>query len=566
MPTIDPCFTPFDVPIEGYDLPALFTYPFCYQPHPLCQLAAEQLQQHLISQTHWQHNFGLVGQDSNTAIGKMFGVLVVRDQRGQIGYLSAFSGKLAEQNHLPHFVPPVFDMLSDDGFFLASSKPINAINQKIEQLESSPQRQQLQQQLITQQQITAQQIEQLRQTIISARQQRKSQRQQIDQQFAQGKISAEQQQQHYQQLAQQSVAEKAQQKQLKQDCQQQLDQVEQQIALLNQKIGALKHHRKQLSNQLQQKLFAQYQFLNQYQHSRSLLDIFQAHTNPVPPAGSGECAAPKLLHYAFAHHMTPLAMAEFWWGSSPKSEIRQHKKFYPACQNKCQPILAHMLEGIALEPNPLLDNPAQDKDFDIIYQDEAMLVINKPAEFLSVPGVHIQDSVYHRLQQQFLDVEGPFVIHRLDMSTSGLLVFALTKRANKSLQKQFISRSVHKRYVALIEGELNQSEGEIDLPLRGDPNDRPRQLVCFEHGKPAHTEWQLIEQKNGRSKVYLYPKTGRTHQLRMHCAHPQGLNIPIVGDDLYGETADRLHLHAESLSFDHPYTKHRMEFKLPVPF
>jgi tRNA pseudouridine32 synthase / 23S rRNA pseudouridine746 synthase len=362
------------------------------------------------------------------------------------------------------------------------------------------------------------------------------------------------------------VAEKASLKQLKRKWDVNLNELQAQIDAFQEQIDALKEQRKNLSNALQQRLFSHYRFLNQYGTEKSLGEIFRLTANPVPPAGSGECAAPKLLHYAFQHQMTPISLAEFWWGASPKSEIRQHKKFYPACQNKCQPILAHMLDGLKLDDNPLLHNPAQGKEIDIIYQDEAIVVVNKPAEFLSVPGVNIQDSVYTRLQQMFSSDEGLFVIHRLDMSTSGLLVFALTRRANKSLQKQFITRGVEKRYLALLAGELQQSHGDIRLPLRGDLDDRPRQLVCFEHGKPADTHWQLIECRDGFSKVYLYPKTGRTHQLRVHCAHVEGLNLPIVGDDLYGSKGARLHLHAESLSFDHPYTKQRMTFTVDAEF
>jgi tRNA pseudouridine32 synthase/23S rRNA pseudouridine746 synthase len=225
-----------------------------------------------------------------------------------------------------------------------------------------------------------------------------------------------------------------------------------------------------------------------------------------------------------------------------------------------------MLQGLNVEPNPLEQNWAQDKELEIVFQDEAMVVINKPSGLLSVPGKTIKDSAYTRLQTLFPDVEGPYVIHRLDMATSGLLVFALTKRANKSLQKQFITRGVQKRYVALLEGELTQSEGDITLPMRGDPDDRPRQLVCYEHGKPAETHWELIEVRDVRSKVYMYPKTGRTHQLRVHSAHHLGLNMAMVGDTLYGEKADRLHLHAERLELDHPYSKERLVFQVDSEF
>ncbi|WP_420911141.1 pseudouridine synthase [Vibrio aestuarianus] len=558
-------FTRFNTSIEEYSLPERFTFPFCYEPHPLCRLAAQQLQEYLLTQAYWQHDFSskkVSAQINHLSIGgKMFGVLVVQNTVGELGFLSAFSGKLADQNLLPHFVPPVFDMLTDDGFFLAGTTPINQINQQIARLENDEQYTKLQQQLIQTQQQADKEIEVHRLLMIEGRKNRKFQRLATEQ-----ILSATVRNEVLDSLAKQSVAEKNHLKYLKQEWGTRVTTIANQLTEHQKIIEVLKEQRKQLSNTLQQKLFAQYRFLNIKGEEKSLDAIFRPTANPTPPAGAGECAAPKLLHYAFKNGLTPIAMAEFWWGASPKSEIRQHKKFYPACQSKCQPILAHMLEGMQLDDNPLLANPAEGKEIEIIYQDEAIVVVNKPAEFLSVPGVSIQDSVYFRLQQQFTDAEGPFVIHRLDMSTSGLLVFALTRRANKSLQKQFITRGVEKRYVALLEGELSHSEGDIQLPLRGDLNDRPRQLVCFEHGKAADTRWQLIEQKEGRSKVYLYPKTGRTHQLRVHCAHTLGLNMPIVGDDLYGTKAERLHLHAERLSFEHPYTKQRMTFTVSADF
>lgn len=565
MPTTPPHFTSFNTSIEGYSLPERFTFPLCYEPDPLCQLAAQQLQEHLLIQAYWQHDFSskkVSVQTNDLSVGgKMFGVLVVQNTIGELGFLSAFSGKLADKNVLPHFVPPVFDMLTNDGFFLAGTAPINQINQQIDQLESDEQYCKLQQQLRQTQLQADKEIEAYRQLMIEGRKNRKSQRLAIE-----PISSSTTKNEMLDSLAKQSIAEKNHFKRLKEEWDTRIATISKQLTEYKKIIETLKEQRKQLSNTLQQKLFAQYKFLNIKGEEKSLDEIFRATANPMPPAGAGECAAPKLLHYAFKNGLTPIAMAEFWWGASPKSEIRQHKKFYPACQSKCQPILAHMLEGIQLDDNPLLANPAEGKEIEIVYQDEAIVVVNKPAEFLSVPGVNIQDSVYYRLQQQFTDTEGPFVIHRLDMSTSGLLVFALTRRANKNLQKQFITRSVEKRYVALLEGELSHSEGDIQLPLRGDLDDRPRQLVCFEHGKAADTHWQLIEQKEGRSKVYLYPKTGRTHQLRVHCAHTLGLDMPIVGDDLYGTKAERLHLHAERLSFDHPYTKQRMTFTMSADF
>jgi len=273
-----------------------------------------------------------------------------------------------------------------------------------------------------------------------------------------------------------------------------------------------------------------------------------------------------LLHYAFQHGMKPLALAEFWWGISPTSEIRKHKHYYAACKGKCQPILTHMLEGIKMDDNPLLTNPALGKTIDIVYEDDVMVIINKPADFLSVPGKNIQDSVHLRMKIAYPFADSPLIVHRLDMSTSGLMVIALTKKAHKNLQKQFINRTVEKRYIALLNGNLKDDTGAINLPLRVDLDDRPRQLVCYDYGKNAETSWQVIERKNNTTKVFFYPKTGRTHQLRVHSAHIKGLNMPIVGDDLYGNKSSRLHLHAESLTLQHPDTRETLCFNVEADF
>ncbi|HBW97551.1 MAG TPA: RNA pseudouridine synthase [Pseudoalteromonas sp.] len=259
-------------------------------------------------------------------------------------------------------------------------------------------------------------------------------------------------------------------------------------------------------------------------------------------------------------------MAEFWWGAAPKSAIRQHKNYYPSCYSKCQPILSHMLKGLSIEDNPLLVNPAEGKTLPIVYQDDDIVIVNKPSEFLSVPGVNIEDSVYLRIQTQFPHATGPLIVHRLDMSTSGLLVVALNKRAHKALQKQFIARTIDKRYIALVDGIVPKDSGKIELPLRLDFDDKPRQLVCYKNGKPALTTWQVLERKNNITRLQLYPKTGRTHQLRVHCAHHLGLNMPIIGDTHYGKKANRLHLHAEYLALDHPITHKRLTFSVAPDF
>ncbi|WP_283629861.1 RluA family pseudouridine synthase [Shewanella baltica] len=568
------CFTSFTQAIDAYALPQRFTFPFYYEPHPLCVIAANELQQHLETQSDWQHNFGLTGELTG-AIGKMFGVMLVQNPQGEVGYLSAFSGKLAEQNHWPRFVPPVFDMLAKDNFFHAENLQINQINEQLFAVENHPDIPRLSNELETEQAQAQAKLAAHRQVMIDGRQSRKAQRNQLAAQLAANPTDETLRENAITEakLSQESINEKNQLRDIKHYWDERIHTISQALSQQTDERDALRQQRKRLSAALQQKLFEQYRFLNMKGTEKSLNGIFNGTVELTPPAGSGECAAPKLLHYAFKHGLKPLAIAEFWWGAPPKSEIRQHKQFYPACLRKCQPILGHMLEGLAVDENPLLTNPAEGKTLSILYQDDAMAIVNKPAEFLSVPGKEIEDSVYSRLRQTFPHATGPLIVHRLDMSTSGLMVIALTKDAHKQLQKQFIQRTVTKRYVALLAGipavmANKQATGNISLPLRGDLDDRPRQLVCHEFGKTAETHWELsqLDEMARTARVYLYPKTGRTHQLRVHSAHSEGLNTPIVGDDLYGTRANRLHLHADLLMFQHPVTRERMHFQVDPDF
>jgi len=553
MHSTDQCFTLFNHSTVAYSLPNRFTFPFFYQPHPLCLLAAEQLQNHLTTQTQWQHDF--------TDTGKMFGVLLVQNTKLEIGFISAFSGKVAEQNLLPGFVPPVFDMLNKESFFIEEFKEITLISNQANSLEADPEITILSQSLSKEQQAYKESLTNIQHSMAVNRKKRKDRR-------CKAKVSLDQEEliALNDDLANQSVSDKNALRDFKYNWLQRIETIELQLCMLTSKLKLLKERRKSLSAALQKKLFEQYRFLNVAGNERDLNEIFKALSLPIPPSGSGECAAPKLLQYAFINNLKPLALAEFWWGKAPQSEVRQHKNFYPSCTSKCQPILNHMLEGIELDDNPLLVNNAVDKEIEIIYQDESMLVINKPHDFLSVPGKSIKDSVLTRLRKLYPEATGPLIVHRLDMATSGLMLIALSQRANKSLTKQFRSRTIEKSYVAVVEGELLQSQGEIDLPLRGDLYDRPRQLVCFEQGKHAHTSWHVLGISNGRTKVLLNPKTGRTHQLRVHCAHTKGLSMPIVGDCLYGQSNSRLHLHAQSIRFLHPYTHVEMYFELEPNF
>jgi len=558
----DLCFIEFNQSIDGMALPERFTFPFYYQPHPLCVLAADELQQRISTPQKWQHNFGLT-DDPNNIIGKMFGVLLVKNQAGNIGYLAAFSGKLAEQNHINGFVPPVFDLLVQDNFFLTQQVHINQLNEQLQIRENSAVLSELKGQLDTVKAARESHIAAQRALMIQQRQQRKEQRTAGQNRLANEKLAALQHR-----LNQQSIADKLQLKAITLEWDAKFAQAQASFDELNAPIVELKNQRKQASAALQQQIFEQYQFLNSQGESKSLQAIFSQTALRTPPAGAGECAAPKLLQYAFKHQLHPLAMAEFWWGASPKSEIRQHKHHYPACLGKCQPILAHMLEGMELDPNPMLVNQGEGKNLELVYQDEDIVIINKPAEFLSVPGKEVHDSVYARMKTQFPQASGSLIVHRLDMSTSGLMVIALNAQAHKNLQRQFIQRTVKKTYIALVNGLVEQESGVIDLPLRGDLYDRPRQLVCKEYGKSALTHWQVVSRdtKAQQTKVLLQPHTGRTHQLRVHCAHHLGLNMPIVGDDLYGTLANRLHLHAQQLSLNHPVSNKAMSFNVEAEF
>ena len=421
--------------------PAYFTDPFCYEPHPLCLLAAEEVKQELARMSLTE--------------GKMFGVMIVESEHS-LGFLAAYSGLLEGRNDWSYFVPPVFDAQQPDGYFKTKEREI---------------------------------------------------------------------------------------------------------------MQSADHKEQSLSLQLW--LFQQYRLLNARGETKDLVEIWQDYHSaprirsryPLPPGGTGDCCAPKLLQYAYLHHLTPVCMAEFWWGESPKSLIRHHGQFYPACRGKCKPVLTWMLQGLDVDPHTdaadaVYPEPA------IIYEDEAMAVLSKPAGMLSVPGKTDDDSVAAWAQRRW---PGAMLVHRLDMLTSGILLAAKTMEAYQQLQQQFTDRTVKKKYLAIVEGSPAKEHGIIDLPLASDPMNRPLQVVDPENGKRAITEYRVL-QAGQHSLLALWPHTGRTHQLRMHCAHPEGLGCPIVGDELYGRKADRLYLQAQAISFVHPTTGKRMHFELPYPF
>ena len=526
----------FTTSITDIPLPERFTYPFCYTPHPLCILAAKEVQSYLTRQTAWKDELRQ---------GKMFGVLIVQTEHGETGYLAAFSGILAGKNLHPFFVPPVYNLLQPQGFFKIEEENISSINRNIRQLENDKAYAALSAEL-------ARTIQSAEDILATAKAQLKEAKTAREQRRKEKELNAQEEAE----LIRESQFQKAEYKRLERSWKARITTLQTQTEDWERRISALKSERKTRSAALQQKLFEQFGMLNYRGEVKNLCEIFGQTVHKTPPAGAGECAAPKLLQQAYLHGWKPIAMAEFWWGDSPKTEIRHHGHYYPACKGKCEPILQHMLQGLQVEENPMLKRmQVPSKNLEIVYEDPWLSVINKPAGMLSVPGKEDAVSVYSLMREQYPEADGPLMVHRLDMATSGLMLIAKTKRVHQNLQAQFKNRLVRKRYVALLEGIVPKDKGTVDLPLCLNPLDRPRQMVHTEHGKPAITDYQVLERLDGkRTRIAFYPRTGRTHQLRIHAAHPLGLHCPIIGDELYGEKADRLYLHAEYLEFTHPIT------------
>ncbi len=335
-------------------------------------------------------------------------------------------------------------------------------------------------------------------------------------------------------------------------------------------LGADDDARTARSRELLPAIQGTYHFINALGAVRTLRDLFAP---KEPPGGAGDCAAPKLLAQAYAQGLQPLALAEFWWGAPPRTGDRRAGSFYPACQGKCPPILAHMLRGLPADPPPVFGAGAiAEREPAVVYEDAYLVIVDKPCGLLSVPGRSglLRDSVSTRLRVLYPGATGQLVVHRLDLDTSGLLLAAKDTTTFSALQRLFSLREITKRYVAWLDGEIVGDEGVIDFPMRMDIDDRPRQIHDPVHGKAAVTRWRVLARDSGRTKVAFSPHTGRTHQLRVHASNPIGLDAPIVGDRLYGRVApeygERLLLHAESLSFTHPATGERLVVERPAPF
>lgn len=525
--------------MERVELPSKFTFPFHYVPHPLSVLASEHLRKYLATRLDWQDELRQ---------GKMMGVLIV-EKDTEIGFLAAFSGNLAHSNDHEYFVPAVYDLLSHDGFFPPEESQISEINAKIKCEESSSNRQSLISQISEATNRSKAEIDAYRELMQQSKIERDNRRREGADEDS---------------LIAESQFQKAELRRIRNRWQQCFDSLKVEIAESDKKIAEWKAERKQRSQALQKRIFQNFVMLNAHGESRDLCEIFAPTPQVLPPAGAGECAAPKLLQYAYLHRYKPLAMAEFWVGASPKEEIRHDGYFYPACKAKCEPILNWMLQGLDVEPNPLEVSP-QSIEIEVLYDDDFMVAVNKPHGMLSVPGKLSAISLQERMQQLYpqCDIQ---VVHRLDMATSGVLLFAKSQAIHRQLQAMFESRQIKKQYVAMLDGIVEQDCGIIDLPLILNPDDRPRQVVNYAHGKPALTRFEVVERCDTTTRVLFYPETGRTHQLRVHASHPDGLNTPIVGDTLYGSHASRLYLHAQSIEFIHPVTKKTITITTPCPF
>lgn len=522
-------------PIEEY--PKRMNNPFDYEPHPLCIKACRELQAYLAKREDWQEEI---------CRGKMFGVLIVeRNEPGQdtpqLGYLAAYSGQIGGRSDWEDFVPAVFDYLQPNGFFKIREAIISSMNLIIKDMEVSEKK--IQQLIQPLEGLRKSEIDKLQKNLKEAKAKRDAIRQR-------GNLTSEEEAELIRESQHMKAEFRRKKRKIEEKTEPELD-----YEKIKEDIRKIKQSRKQHSDNLQRWLFSQFNMLNDKGECKNLIDIFKDTAAKTPPAGSGECCEPKLLQYAYSLGYKPLQIAMFWWGESPKEEIRHHLHFYPACNGKCKPILQWMLPASTFEP-AAVDLSIYNK-VETLYEDREIAVIHKPEGLLSVPGKDTaQPSVYALMRSKYPEATGPLIVHRLDMSTSGVMMIAKTEFAYHRLQKAFLNHQIQKKYVAIISGKDIPEKGSISLPLMPDYLDRPRQIVDHEQGKEAVTEYEVLEPVDDfHLRIALYPKTGRTHQLRVHCAHHEGLNAPILGDPLYGnEKASRLHLHAEEITFEHPLT------------
>ena len=546
--------------------------PFDYEPDEVALAAAHDLQKQL---------------PSKPSEGKMYGVLIV-EKNGELGYLAAYSGQInVERQHSTSnvqtsnlksqsltfnvqrfFVPAVFDYLQPDGYFKTHEDEITKINHRIEELQNADS-------FIKAKDYLAALQNEAKVAVKTAQERMKAAKALREQRRASENISEEEEAA----MTKESQFLKAEVSRTKKKYKSLLEEASKDVEENEAAIWQLKQHRKVKSDALQTWLFKQFNFLNANGESRNLIDIFQnywkeensllkgADIRSAIPSGAGECCEPKLLQYAFTHGLRPLCMAMFWIGESPQGEVRHDGHYYPACSGKCKPILQWMLP-----PEVTADDSERRftmADLPVVYEDQDLIVVDKPSGMLSVPGKTAVSSVVELLDAHFGNSARALSVHRLDQATSGLLVVAKHPDAQRELQRMFENRMVEKRYLALIEGNLpadTPREGTIDLPLRPDLDDRPRQMADHKHGRKAVSHYRVLKEEDGRTLLELRPETGRTHQLRLHCAHKDGLGQPIVGDELYGKKGHRMMLHAYSLTFRNPFSGKLIKLKSDIGF
>ncbi|MEG4092813.1 pseudouridine synthase [Microcoleus sp. Pol12B4] len=520
----------------------------------------------------------LATDDSYDREGKMYGILLVEMPSGEQGILKAFSGLLNGCSIVEGWVPPIpgRDRVAFEE--ARTLTQLEAMKQELIALNQLPQREEyaaLFREFEVQMQVLSDRHR-------NCKQQRDEKRQLLCQTLAPEKLEIA-----LEQLNQESRLEKIERRQLKRQRDETLQPLKQLIEAADRRMRALKQRRKELSRELQTQMHAAYTLVNFLGKSRSISSLMP--TNSIP-TGTGDCCAPKLLHCAAVHNLKPLAMAEFWWG--PPSGDKIQGEFYGACGDRCQPLMGFLLSGLA--QNPIVSN--MDEGFTggleahrtrnnfsyvtgilpvtqmlpIIYEDKWLIAVNKPSGLLSVPGRYMenQDSVFSRLRNLLPDSCNLTVVHRLDGETSGILLLARDKETSIQLRQQFAKKQVHKVYEAVLSGTVKIDAGTIELPLWGDPENRPYQQVNWEGGKPSVTRFQVIAREGNCDRVEFLPLTGRTHQLRVHAADVRGLGIPILGDRLYGcrAAANRLHLHARELSFEHPQLGEKLYLQAETPF
>jgi len=550
--------TYFDPQPGTSDLPARLPSPFNPAlPHPIARRAAEALK----DQLRRDGSTPAVGFDGIHR-GKMFGVLVVAAADDRIGYLRGFSGMLGGSWRVDGFVGPLFDGAARDAMWPAAQAELIAFDQRLRELSLGHAANAARADLAALDAAQDAAAAELAARCETARQQRHDRRQGM----AALAMPPAEHEAALHTLSQESRADGAAARRQRAAHHQEREPLACAVRALDEKIADLKHCRAARSCELVEQIFDGYQIPSVRGQRRSLRALFAPAT---PPGGSGDCAAPKLFGHAQRERLRPLALAEFWWGPPPVTGGRHNGLYYPACRGKCGPVLAHMLDGVAVDPAPVFGGGEIAADEPrTVFEDRWLVVVDKPVGLLSVPGRGglLRDSVLTRLRDRHPDATGPMVVHRLDLDTSGLLLAAKDAETHVALQRQFIRREIAKSYVAWVDGPVARDQGTIELALRGDLDDRPRQIHDPVHGKSAITDWRVLARDGGRTRVALLPRTGRTHQLRVHAAHAMGLAAPIVGDRLYGQHDGRLMLHAETLAFTHPRTGQRLEIRRAAPF